>query len=1234
MSVYYAAPEGSVFVVGRDASCDLVLEESYVSRKHLIFHTVTYDVAFVEVTGSNGATVDRIKQNKGYRGYVRFGDRILIGQDEIIWRGQKPEKGNAFLGGDIKADKPDVTPFEIEGPPQRRVPEKPSVALAALPALTMAIPILLGASRYIAILSAVLAAVIAAANVLTRARKQKSDEIRRKKLYTSYIMQCERDIRSELLRISEKLGKLYPGAGKFLKEGGDPFILWRAGREDDNSIRVRAGVGRVDSPMDINIPKDRFTDVDDSLKSFPGIIKEKYRKLASAPYLITLHAGSVHSFIIKSEQDLESLAAFILWMAAAYSPENMRISMEAEKEISRYFMWITLLPHYRSKAEETVLFTDDVSTACAGAGGLDTVILIGRDENSLLSGVRTVINRRREAVRFDRIPRKLCFSYSAQMSRLWGNREGNRDIPGTVPFGRLFFDRVSSKDEAEVRKLILENYRDLDVKREISAQIGEASGKAKVLLDLHEKASGPHGVISGTTGSGKSELLTTLILSFAARYPPDEVAFFLVDYKGGGMSDLFSDLPHLAGAVSNLSRSEAKRAMTALWAEIVKRQKLFAEVHVNNINDYTALYESKKVDMPLPHVLIIVDEFAELKREEPEFLDCLISVSQTGRSLGMHLILATQKPSGVIDDRIRANSRFRIALRLVDRADSNDLIGNGAACELKECGRAFLQVGNNEIFECFQSGYAFARAEDASDDIEVYDDLLMENRLWSAKCAGSEGTENRKTWFELFMGGIENACEKADKPKCRRMWLPPLPDVIEDERAFAFFDDPYEQRYEPAVWTPEAYGHLLIAGPSGSGKSELLRSILRRYVSGMELYIADCGGGKLKDFSYLNMCGGYVAEGDRENMRRLTDFVFERMTEARKRGGMAGSLPVVFVIDNMEEILKDEDHQAGDRIRAILSTGVSAGIYVIASMLKEPDQRTRVLFNSVLLMGEHEGYGVSALLNVPVRDIPKIRDVPGRGLGLLNGRVLEFQAVIGGAGMSCDDPGRCAAQFPYVPEKPTIRDLLKRAQSEDARLPVAGYEYESGRLYTLPVDAVNCILVYERGEEVKNEFLENVTKIAAAYDIPCVTAQTYGGLLEAKKEAAELMIVTVPSVTRLLEGFYDDVRDSETEEELASLFENPPPGAKRKNNTPVLIGIIDNELKMRFSGRRITDSILKRPYGISFGGRLNENRILDYSYLPFSRMQKTLNNHIATILKFDENHFEGDVIIPWNDQCG
>ena len=97
MSVYYAAPEGPVFVVGRDASCDLVLEESYVSRKHLIFHTVTFDVAFVEVTGSNGATVDRIKQNKGYRGYVRFGDRILIGQDEIIWRGQKPEKGKNHL---------------------------------------------------------------------------------------------------------------------------------------------------------------------------------------------------------------------------------------------------------------------------------------------------------------------------------------------------------------------------------------------------------------------------------------------------------------------------------------------------------------------------------------------------------------------------------------------------------------------------------------------------------------------------------------------------------------------------------------------------------------------------------------------------------------------------------------------------------------------------------------------------------------------------------------------------------------------------------------------------------------------------------------------------------------------------------------------------------------------------------------------------------------------------------
>ena len=205
---------------------------------------------------------------------------------------------------------------------------------------------------------------------------------------------------------------------------------------------------------------------------------------------------------------------------------------------------------------------------------------------------------------------------------------------------------------------LLQRWQENETYQTMAVPLGVRGRDDLLYLNLHEKAHGPHGLIAGTTGSGKSELVQSYILSLAVNYHPYEVAFLLIDYKGGGMAHLFSNLPHLVGTITNLDANQANRALVSIKAELKKRQRVFLENNVNHINQYTKLFKQGKVTEPLPHLFIISDEFAELKAEQPDFMDELVSTARIGRSLGIHLILATQKPSGVVNDQIWSNSKF------------------------------------------------------------------------------------------------------------------------------------------------------------------------------------------------------------------------------------------------------------------------------------------------------------------------------------------------------------------------------------------------------------------------------------------------------------------------------------------------------------------------------------------------------------------------------------------------
>lgn len=959
-----------------------------------------------------------------------------------------------------------------------------------------------------ALSSAVIGIIWALVNIRYANKEEEADEEQRFNAYGQYLIDISNFIKEKYDANKEILFRTYLSGQECCEFSRWDVRLWNHNNKQEDFLAVRLGTGTIPFQAEIRIPKEKFTMKYDELADKPAIIRNSYRNLLAVPVCLDIWKKGVIGIIGGEGKGGAYAIAYnmIAQLAANTCYTDLKMvfiyNKAAEKGVSWNFTkW---LPHVWTEDKKTRLIAGDkaeLGDICYELAGILRMrteeqtnrreyplphYVIFVDDMELLQGElleRFIYNPQPEygittillAEHYEDLPNSCeqivqndgkdsCFFHvfnSEERSKdlvfetvserqLEGLARrlcdievneviGNGEIPNSLDFFEMY--GVSTLDELQVldRWKKNRNYENMRV------PIGQKNGQNICYLDIHEKYHGPHGLVAGTTGSGKSETLQTYMLSLAVNFSPDDIAFFIIDFKGGGMANLFSDLPHMAGQISNLSGNQVRRAMISIKSENMRRQRIFAQHNVNNINLYTKLYKNHEAKLPIPHLFIIIDEFAELKREEPEFMKELISVAQVGRSLGVHLILATQKPSGTVDDNIWSNSKFRLCLRVQDKQDSNDMLHKPDAAYITQAGRGYLQVGNDEIYEQFQSGFSGAEYVDDPKQNKAAVSVMMTltgKQIMSGGSSKRKKTANvkAKTQLDAVIEYLGRIAEKYHYDRKMLLWLPVLPTklYLEDlegydagyqegkwpvhagawklETVIGLYDDPANQAQKSLYVNFSEAGHLAVCGMVATGKSTFLQTFLyamMRQYSPKELnfYVLDYSSRMLLPFEAAPHCGGVIIDTDTDKVKKFF-FMLNSIMDERKllfRGGNYSQYmqankgretlpPILVVVDNYANFREKTNGQYDEEMLRLSREGVGFGIFLVATAAgfgaSEIPTKVGDNIRTVISLEMGDKFKYAEILHTTRVEILPEADVKGRGLAYVQGTILEFQTAL------------------------------------------------------------------------------------------------------------------------------------------------------------------------------------------------------------------------------------------------
>lgn len=940
-------------------------------------------------------------------------------------------------------------------------------------------------------------------NKYEKRKKKKKEETRQKK-YKEYINKKINQIDDVMIKQKNILFDKYLSAEECAQIIlNKDSRLWERKTEDEDFLTIRVGLGDLPIEADIEYPNKEFSMEDDNLMELINSVAKKSKVIKNVPITASLASKNIAAAIIENdERTTEKFAQnLIMQLVALHSYADLKLVFLLKKEKNVRWEHMKTLPHiwdeqkeirfwadeyddmkdisryleielnnrrkyedkfdYRSFAPYYLIITDDYKTienlkivteilnAKRNLGfGLFCItdnmlhlpnecqlfININGHNGSLFENQITATTKKE--FYFDT---SFTFFFENIGQRLSNipirvNTASKISLPETYTFLEMY-------DAGRIEQLnILQRWMTNDSTKSLQAPIGIDTNGMQIVLDIHEKAHGPHGLIAGSTGSGKSEFIITYILSLAVNYHPNDVSMILIDYKGGGLAGAFQKgnvkLPHIVGTITNIDKVGLQRSLVSIQSELRRRQIKFNQAREKtdegtiDIYKYQKLFHDGVVKEPIPHLLIICDEFAELKQQQPDFMDELISVARIGRSLGVHLILATQKPAGVVNDQIRSNSKFGICLKVQDRQDSMDVIKRPDAAELKRAGQFYIQVGNNEYFALGQSAWAGASYE-PSDIIKKNVDNSMkfvsnigsvikkidDTKRVPVKKDGEQLTNIVKYIYEL--GKNENIHLKP-------LWLENIPEIIMLDKTkekykiekkenevipvIGEYDDPYNQRQGPVELDFKKQGNIIVYGNAESGKETLISTmvydIITTYtVREAQMYLLDFGSEALKIFKDAPHVGDVVLSTDAEKINRLFEMIqreMKRRTEVLSNYGGDIKLyikdtgipmpQIIVVINNYEGFVENYGEKYDDILLTLCREGIKYGIIFVLTASAYNSVRYRLSQNfrqKIALQLNNE----DDFLNI-IEGVKKKRPAHVFGRGLIKySDVYEFQTA-------------------------------------------------------------------------------------------------------------------------------------------------------------------------------------------------------------------------------------------------